>query len=262
VKLIVVGDKARLRGTVHLFATALDDTALHRVDFWVNGELRASDTSAPFELAWDTTRELNGPVELEVRAYDTAYNLRVSAVSATVRNPGIADPDPVLLAPRCNTVGPSCDTGVLVRGSGTMGPELHAPNTLGASCPDGDYGSYLITSSLEGLRIATTDGRPLAPGRQVTVTASVWASFPYWEALDLFHAPDASHPVWTHLARLTPSDVEAQELSTTFTLPEGGVQAIRGVYGNRRDVASCAPDGFTDHDDLVFTVGRRGPGPR
>ncbi|QSQ24782.1 S8 family serine peptidase [Pyxidicoccus parkwayensis] len=263
VKLLVVGDKTRLRDTVHLFAAALDDTAIHRVDFMVNGELRASDTSAPFELAWDTTRELNGPTVLEVRAYDTAFNVRRDGpVSVVVRNAGIADPDPVLLAPRCSAVGPSCDTGLLVNGSGDMGPELHAPNTIGASCPDGDYGSYLVTSSLEALRIATTDGRPLAPGRQVTVTASVWAGYPFWEALDLFHAPDANHPAWTHLARLMPSEYGAQELSAALTLPEGSVQAIRGVYGPRRDVASCAPGGYTDHDDLVFTVGRRVPGPR
>ncbi|WP_205526013.1 S8 family serine peptidase [Pyxidicoccus trucidator] len=262
--LIVPGDPARLRGTVRVFAAAYDDVAIHRVDFWVNGELRGTDSSAPYEFTWDTTRELNGPLLLEARAYDTAYNLRRSpAVSAVVRNPGIADPDPVLLAPRCDTVGASCDTGVLVRGSGLMGPELHAPNTLASSCPDGDSGSYLVTESLEGLRIATTDGRPLAPGRQVTVTASVLALMPDLDALDLFHAPDAHQPVWMHLGRLTATAPGAQELSATFTLPAGGVQAIRGVFGFLyfQGVASCSPGGSVDHDDLVFAVGRNPSAP-
>jgi subtilisin family serine protease len=261
--LIIAGDKARLRDTVRVFAAAFDDVAIHRVDFWVNGELRGSDTLAPYEFTWDTRGELNGPAVLEARAYDTAYNLRRSpAVSAVVRNPGIADPDPVRLAPRCDTVGASCDTGVLVRGSGLMGPELHAPNTLASSCPDGDYGTYLVTESLEGLRIATTDGRPLAPGRQVTVTASVWALLPGLDVLDLFHAPDAHHPVWTHLGRLQVTEPEAQELSATFTLPAGDVQAIRGVFGFLQGVKSCSPGGYIDHDDLVFAVGRRHPAPR
>ncbi|MCP3143630.1 S8 family serine peptidase [Pyxidicoccus xibeiensis] len=258
--LIVPGAGRPLKGTVRLLPLAFDDAGIHRVDYWVNGRLRASATSAPFEFPWDTTRELPGPATVKARVFDTSYNTRWSApVSVTVRNPGFAEPDPVRGAPRCGTVATSCDTGVLVNGRGVVGPELHAPNTIASSCPDGDSGdgTYLQLESLERLRVATVDGGPFAPGKQVTVTASVWALFSL-DTLDLFHAPDANAPVWTHLARLSPAEAGSQELTATFTLPDGDVQAFRGVFGFTAQVpSSCVAGGYTDHDDLIFAVGRR-----
>ncbi|MFP2932079.1 S8 family serine peptidase [Pyxidicoccus sp. 3LG] len=258
--LVVPGASRPQKGTVRVLPLAFDDTGIQRVDFRVNGQLRASAASAPYEFRWDTTREFPGPATLEVRVFDTAYNSRWSApVSVTVRNPGFAEPAPELRAPFCRSVGAFCDTGVLVNGRGIVGPELHAPNTIASSCPDGDFGdgTYLAAESLERLRIATVDGGPLAPGKQVTVTANVWALFSL-DTLDLFHAPDANAPVWTHLARLSPADGGSQELTATFTLPDGDVQALRGVFGfNPQAPTSCVANGYIDHDDLVFAVGQR-----
>ncbi len=47
--------------------------------------------------------------------------------------PGMAAYDPILKAPRCATVSPSCDTGTLVDGRGLLGPEPNHPNTLGGT---------------------------------------------------------------------------------------------------------------------------------
>lgn len=247
-----------VRDTTRVHVWAWDDVAVRRVDLWVNGQLRASDDTRPFAFAWDTQQELNGPTTLEVRAYDTAFKAHRSApLAVTVRNPGIADFDPTLGAPRCTALTPSCDTGRLVRGMGPVGPELNAPNTLGASCADGEAGTYLITATLEGLRITSQDGGPLTAGKQVTLTATVFGFVPFLEEVNLFHAPDARSPAWTHLARLQVEVPGEQELSTSFTLPDGGLQALRGVLGRNPSRVSCMPDWWVDHDDLAFSVARR-----
>ncbi|NTX16859.1 S8 family serine peptidase [Myxococcus sp. CA056] len=248
-----------VRDTPRVHVLAWDDVAIRRVDLWVNGVLLASDDTRPFDFAWDTRQELNGPTTLEVRAYDTALKAhRAAPVTVTVRNPGIADYDSTLLAPRCTALTASCDTGQLVRGMGGVGPEPHAPNTLGGSCPDGEEGTYLVTATLEGLRITSQDGGPLTAGRQVTLTATVFGFVPFLEEVNLFHAPDARTPQWTHVARLQVEVPGEHELSTTFTLPDGGLQAIRGVLGTNPSHASCEPGMWLDHDDLAFSVARRG----
>jgi hypothetical protein len=46
--------------------------------------------------------------------------------------------------PRCSTPGVSCDSGVLLTGRGSVGPEPNAPNTLFGSCADGNSGIYYV----------------------------------------------------------------------------------------------------------------------
>lgn len=149
-----------------------------------------------------------------------------------------------------------------VGGSGPKGPEVNAPNTIHSSCADGTSGSFHFDESQDRLHIATVDGGPLAPGKRVTISATVWAFNNFSvDTLTLFHAPDATHPTWTQLARLTPSAKDAQVLSATFTLPLGAsLQAIRSLftYGTA-PVTSCSSSSYADHDDLIFAVGDAPP---
>ena len=85
--------------------------------------------------------------------------------------------DTTLKVPRCIGVASGCDTSSLVNGRGQVGPELNAPNTLGGTCPDGNVGTYRSDESVERVKVYTTDGSNLAPGKQVTVEVDVWAYF-------------------------------------------------------------------------------------
>ncbi|SEM63339.1 Serine protease, subtilisin family [Stigmatella aurantiaca] len=249
---------AAVQGTVTLAANAADDVAIKRVEFWLNGQLLGSDETAPYELSWDTLQAFNGPATLVAKAFDTSYNAASSApLSLTVTNPGFASYDSTRLAPICANVGARCDTGGLINGRGTKGPEANAPNTIASSCADGNSGTYHVDESLDRLSIATVDGGPLLPGKQVTVSATVWAWTTFTsDKLELFHAPDANTPVWTHLATLAPTQAKSQVLTATFTLPAGSLQAIRGLFRySGTTVVSCSTGGYDDHDDLIFAVG-------
>jgi hypothetical protein len=75
-------------GTVMVDASASDDSGtVSRVDFLVDGTLKASDTQAPFSIPWDTLTATNGSHTLTAKAYDPSGNVGTSAgVTITVSN--------------------------------------------------------------------------------------------------------------------------------------------------------------------------------
>ncbi|HEY4188613.1 MAG TPA: hypothetical protein VGP07_26320 [Polyangia bacterium] len=178
----------------------------------------------------------------------------------TVLPPSNALFDATLGVPGCPTVGSFCDTGdSLINGRASIagGPELHAPNTINGSCPDGTDGTYHVSGSLDRLRIWSLDGNPLAAGRLVQIDAYGW-SFTGSEAVDLFFAPDATNPIWSFIATLPPtgSSGPANLLSSApFILPPGLAPAIRGNWRSGGAAGPCTSGPFDDRDDLVFAVG-------
>jgi hypothetical protein len=173
--------------------------------------------------------------------------------------------DATLRAPKCATVGSSCDSGAaLLLGRDGKGPEPNQPNTLAGSCADGTSGTFHSDESNDRIKVSTTDGTDFAAGKTVRVDATVWAwTTPTSDHLDIYTAADASNPVWTFRATLNPTVAGAQTLSTTYTLPTGGsVQAVRANFRFNGSAAACGTNsGFDDHDDLAFAVSGGAPPP-
>ncbi len=256
---------AVLAGVTTLSATASDDVAVARVDFYVGGTLIGSATAAPFTATWDTTTGPNVSYSVQARAIDAAGNATSSTpVTVTVANP---DPETAiyyarLRVPACGAALAGCSSGTLLDGRGPLGPEANAPNTIGGGCGDGTAGSYHADESLDGLAVATLDGSNLAPGKQVRITAKAWIYSTSFDRLDLFSAAAATSPSWTYLTTVTPTATGLQTMTATYTLPAGGpLQAIRGVLRYRESVAACGAGSYTDHDDLVFAVAQDAAAP-
>jgi len=161
--------------------------------------------------------------------------------------------DTTLLVPACSGQTSSCDSGTLLMGRAQLGPEPHAPNTIANSCADGTSGYYQWDQSLDRLLVTTLDGSPLAPGKTARVDATIWAYSPS-DALDLYSAADASSPSWVFLTTLPPTKPGSQVLSTTYVLPGGVRQAIRGVYRYGGSASPCGSGAYDDRDDLVFST--------
>jgi hypothetical protein len=164
--------------------------------------------------------------------------------------------DTTLRAPACSGTTSSCDSGTLLLGRAQLGPEPQAPNTLGNSCADGTAGSFHGDESLDRLRVSTLDGAALTAGKTVRVEATVWAFSSYTsDYLDLYSAADASNPNWIFLGTFSPTGAGTQVLSTTYVLPSGGRQALRGVFRYNGVASACGTvGGYDDRDDLVFPV--------
>ena len=164
--------------------------------------------------------------------------------------------DPVLRVPRCSSVAEGCDSGSLVNGRGSVGPESNAPNTLGGSCADGTTGTYHSDESIDRVRIYTTDGSQLAPGKQVTIEVTVWAYSSYTsDFLDLYYTNNAEAPSWTHIATLTPAGAGLQTMRATYTLPAGPpLHAVRAAFRYGGAAGACVTGAYNDRDDLAFAV--------
>ncbi len=191
--------------------------------------------------------------------------VRTFGMSLTVTPPGGGDQtavfDTVLQTPRCNTVGRSCDSGPsLLLGRGNVGPEPNQPNTINDSCADGNSGTFHFDESNDRIKASTTDGTNFAPGKTVRIDATVWAwTTPSADHLDLYYAANATSPVWTFITTITPTVVGAQTLSATYTLPSGGLQAVRARFRYLGSASPCTTGSFNDHDDLVFAVDSPAP---
>ncbi len=75
---------AVVKDTVNVTASANDNTGLAKVEFYVNGVLRATDTTAPYVYAWDTKVTANGKINLTVKAYDLSGNVNSDSIQVIV----------------------------------------------------------------------------------------------------------------------------------------------------------------------------------
>ncbi|GGN34888.1 Ig-like domain-containing protein [Deinococcus daejeonensis] len=71
-------------GSVTISANAIDDQAVTKVEFYDNGTLVATDTTAPYAATVNYTGAANGTHTLTARAYDAQGNTAEASVSVTV----------------------------------------------------------------------------------------------------------------------------------------------------------------------------------
>jgi len=74
-------------GTVSINATASDNVGVTKVEFYVDGALRSTDTTSPYSWSWNTTTFANSAHTIVAKAYDAANNIGSSGnISVTVNN--------------------------------------------------------------------------------------------------------------------------------------------------------------------------------
>ncbi|MGA7616040.1 MAG: Ig-like domain-containing protein [Thermoanaerobaculia bacterium] len=80
-------DGSTVGGTVTVTAAATDDVGVTGVEFYLDGALQATDTTAPYGWSWDTAMVADGSHVLQSRATDAAGNSGSSPlVTVTVSN--------------------------------------------------------------------------------------------------------------------------------------------------------------------------------
>jgi len=73
-------------GTVSVSANASDNVGVTKVEFYVNGALQATDSSAPYSFSWNTAGFANGSYTLTMKAYDAAGNVGQASSTVNVQN--------------------------------------------------------------------------------------------------------------------------------------------------------------------------------
>ena len=79
-------NNATVSGNVSVSASASDNVGVAKVEFYVNNQLVASSTSAPYSFNWATSNGADGLYNLRAVAYDQAGNTSQSTINVTVKN--------------------------------------------------------------------------------------------------------------------------------------------------------------------------------
>jgi hypothetical protein len=78
---------ATVSGTVNVTASASDNVGVTKVEFYIDGALKSTDTTSPYAFSWASTTVANGSHTIVSKAYDAATNVGTSAtVTVTVSN--------------------------------------------------------------------------------------------------------------------------------------------------------------------------------
>src|SRR5213075_1066094 len=70
---------ATVSGTTNVTASASDNVGVTKVEFYMDGALRTTDTTAPYSWSWNTTTFANSSHTLVTKAYDAAGNVGTSS---------------------------------------------------------------------------------------------------------------------------------------------------------------------------------------
>lgn len=96
---------ATLSGIVNINATATDNVAVAKVEFYIDASLVSSDTTSPYTYIWDTAGFSNGSHTLKVVAYDASSNTNNQQISVTVNNQASGQKLPIVWAYATNSTG-------------------------------------------------------------------------------------------------------------------------------------------------------------
>jgi hypothetical protein len=78
---------ATVSGSLAVSASASDNVGVTKVDFSVDGTVKASDTASPWGFSLDTSSLSSGTHTISARAWDAAGNSSLSSVSVTISQP-------------------------------------------------------------------------------------------------------------------------------------------------------------------------------
>lgn len=167
----VTASESGTSGAITLAASATDNVGVAKVDFYLDGALVGTDTTAPYSLAYDSTKLTNASHSLVAKASDAAGNVGTSAaVSFTVSNSAgsasYAEVEPNNTQSAANPVGDSVTTitgyfpstsdnddwyAVTLLAGHTLTVDMTGPTASGQ-----DYDLYLFSSG--GTQLASSTG--------------------------------------------------------------------------------------------------------
>lgn len=166
-------------GTITLSATASDNIGVTKVEFWVDGALKGTDTTAPYSMTLDSLTLPNGSHSLVAKAFDAAANSASSTpVNFSITNAGASATE---VEPN-NTIATANVLGSKTSASGFISSttdkdyfrvDLPANKKIKVdmSGPSGvDYDLYLVSSSGAGL--ASSEGTTASESLTFTNGAS------------------------------------------------------------------------------------------
>ena len=120
-------------------------------------------------------------------------------------------------------------------------------------------GYFHSDESVDYIRIISLGSTKLQTGVKIRIVANVWAYSTTHDFVDFFHANDANNPEWMFIHTVKPTSSGMNTISTTHTLGNGSLQAIRVIIRYNGVATSCPGGSYDDVDDLAFVVETSNP---
>lgn len=144
-------------GTALVDVAASDNVGVTRVELRVNGATVATDSTAPYQFGWDTTKVANGSASVVAYAFDAAGNSKASTtVSLNVANGVAADTTPPVVSianpPNGSTVNGTVQVTISATdnsGASALRQSLYIDGTLVATATGGSLSYNWNTRKLK-----------------------------------------------------------------------------------------------------------------
>ncbi len=104
---------ATVSGTFTIKADATDNNnEVAKVEFYIDGTLKSTDISSPYEYSWNTTTYINGFHTIMAKAYDATNNVGSSSVITVIVNNESAEDAVLLVSPTSLDFGTSSTSNI------------------------------------------------------------------------------------------------------------------------------------------------------
>jgi DNA-binding beta-propeller fold protein YncE len=214
VSIAYLSSGSTVSGVVKIHAAAASPEGVERVEFYIDGELKTTDSTSAYTYSWDTTEYSDGSHTIKVKVYDKASQTAVHEISVIVNNetsPGeiVLSANQIDFATASHT-SPTSDQKLVIENTGGMALNWTATPTEDwiQVSPTSGTGSGIITVSpnTSGLSVGTYTGN-------ITI-----------------QDPGASNsPQWVKVNLRIYSSVSVQDPFGAFETPQDGTTGIAGA---------------------------------
>ncbi len=136
-------------GTITLSATASDNVGVSKVEFYIDGNLQATDTASPYSTTVNSTTLTNGSHSLTAKAYDAAGNVGTSsAVNFTISNSTSDTTPPTVSASESGTSGTITLSATASDNVGVVKVEFYIDGALNATDTASPYSTTVNSTTL------------------------------------------------------------------------------------------------------------------
>ncbi len=188
-------------GTITFNATASDNVGVSKVEFYVDGTLKGTDTTSPYSMTLNSTTLANGSHTLTAKAYDAAGNVGTStAVSFSVSNSTPDTQAPTVSATESGTNGTITFNATASDNVGVSKVEFYVDGTLKGTDTTSPYSMTLNSTTLaNGSHTLTAKAYDAAGnvGTSTAVSFSVSNSTPTSSELILNGGFESGATSWT-----------------------------------------------------------------
>ncbi|NQT78983.1 MAG: SBBP repeat-containing protein [Candidatus Aminicenantes bacterium] len=204
VQITSVLNNATVNGTVSIKTAGASPSAISMIEFYIDGELKATDVVSPFTFNWDTTEYSEGTHTVKVKMYDASAQTAVQEITVNVNNstsPGEIklSTTQIYFAASANS-NPTGSQKFVVENTGGLTLEWSAgpsEDWMQVS-PSSGTGSSVVTVSIvpSGLSVGTYTGTisiedPAATNspQAVTVTLKIYSAVSVQKPFGSFESP-------------------------------------------------------------------------